>query len=75
VAAEESEKEQAMPSITLSIRLGPMVEFQVEGRSCAEIAEALEGFERLNETVDAMFSDLAQRVFPEGAPKGEGQKE
>jgi hypothetical protein len=64
-----------MPSITLSIRLGPMVQFQVEGRSYAEIAEALEGFERLNKTVDAMFSDLAERVYPEGAHKEEGREE
>jgi hypothetical protein len=74
-ATEDSEEERSMPSITLSIRLGPMVQFQVEGRSCAEIAEALEGFERLNKTVDAMFSDLAERVYPEGALKGEGREE
>jgi hypothetical protein len=72
-AAEGSEEEQSMPSITLSIRLGPMVQFLVEGRSCTEIAEALEGFEKLNKTVDAMFSDLAERVYPEGV-KGEGEE-
>lgn len=54
-----------MARITMSIRLGPMVRFQVEGQSCREISEALQGFEKLNNTVDDMFSDLAERVFPE----------
>ena len=54
-----------MARITMSIRLGPMVRFQVEGQSCGEISEALQGFEKLNNTVDEMFSDLAERVFPE----------
>jgi len=52
-------------NIILSIRLGPMVNFQVEGRNCTEITEALKGFEHLNRTVDAMFSDLAKRVYPD----------
>lgn len=60
-----------MPRINLSIRLGPMVHFDVQGESCHEIAKALEGFERLNETVDAMFSDLARRVYPEEAGAAE----
>lgn len=53
-----------MPSINMSIRLGPMVHFEVSGENCEEIAEALKGFEVLNKTVDAMFSDLAERVYP-----------
>ena len=69
-----SEEEGAMPSITLSIRLGPSVQFEVEGRSCAEIAEALAGFEKLNKTVDAMFSDLAQRVYPEGGAEASPER-
>lgn len=52
-------------NIVLSIRLGSMVSFQVEGRNCVEITEALKGFEHLNRTVDAMFSDLAKRVYPD----------
>lgn len=52
-------------SITLSIRLGPMVSFQIEGSNCTEITQALKGFEQLNRTVDAMFSDLAKRVYPD----------
>lgn len=62
-------------SITLSIKLGPMVSFQVEGRNCAEITEALKGFEALNRTVDAMFSDLARRVYPDldGKPAAKGE--
>jgi len=55
-----------MARINLSIRLGPMVHFEVQGQDCEEIAKALEGFQQLNETVDAMFSDLARRVYPEG---------
>jgi hypothetical protein len=48
-----------------------MVRIDIEGSSCPEIVEALTGFEKLNHTVDSMFSDLAQRVFPEGVPSGE----
>lgn len=57
-------------NITLSIRLGPMVTFQVEGRNCTEINASLKGFEQLNRTVDAMFSDLAKRVYPDGDLSG-----
>lgn len=55
-----------MPRMTLRIRLGPLVFFQVEGENCREIAQALHGFDELNKTVDAMCSDLAERVYPEG---------
>ena len=48
------------------MRIGPMVHFEIEGQSCSEIANALQGFEQLNKTVDSMFSDLAERVYPEG---------
>jgi hypothetical protein len=41
-----------------------MVRIDIEGANCPEIAEALHGFEKLNTTVDNMFSDLARRVFP-----------
>jgi hypothetical protein len=60
-----------MPRIVISMHLGPMVKIDIEGSSCPEIAEALAGFEKLNDTVDSMFSDLARRVFPEGVPAGE----
>jgi hypothetical protein len=60
-----NEEGDPMPRITVSIRLGPMVHFQVEGQSCAEIAQSLKGFEELNKTVDTMFSDLAERVYPD----------
>jgi len=62
-----------MPSMTLRIRLGPLVEIQVDGQNCKEIAHALEGFEELNQRVDAMCSDLAERVYPDGtdAPREE----
>jgi hypothetical protein len=58
-------------NITMSIRLGPMVTFQVQGRNCSEINAALKGFEQLNRTVDAMFSDLAKRVYPEAGHAGD----
>jgi hypothetical protein len=55
-----------MASMSLRIRLGPLVYFEVDGESCAELASALEGFEELNAKVDAMCSDLAGRVYPAG---------
>lgn len=55
-----------MPRIFMSLQLGPMVKIDIEGENCSEISQALHGFEALNQTVDAMFSDLAKRVFPEG---------
>ena len=66
-------------NIVLSIKLGPMVSFQIEGRNCTEITGALKGFEQLNHTVDAMFSDLAKRVYPDvehsgPAPTGKGRQ-
>jgi len=53
-----------MASMSLRIRLGPLVYFEVDGDSCAELTSALDGFEELNEKVDAMCSDLARRVYP-----------
>lgn len=55
-----------MPRISLSIRLGPMVHFDVQGENCKQVAEALKDFEQLNEIVEQMFSDLAVRVYPNG---------
>jgi hypothetical protein len=55
-----------VPRINLSIRLGPMVHFEVQGENCIQVAEALKGFEQLNVVVEAMFSDLAGRVYPDG---------
>jgi hypothetical protein len=52
----------------MSLQLGPMVKIDINGESCAEITSALQGFEQLNRTVDAMFSDLATRVFPDVEP-------
>ena len=57
-----------MARMSLRIQLGPLVSFQVEGENCRELAAALEGFDDLNKTVDAMCSDLAERVYPEGVP-------
>ena len=57
-----------MARISMSLQLGPMVKIDINGESCAEITSALQGFEQLNKTVDAMFSDLATRVFPDVEP-------
>jgi hypothetical protein len=61
--------------MSLRIQLGPLVQFSVEGENCRELAAALEGFDDLNKTVDAMCSDLAERVYPEGTPKPTTQGE
>jgi hypothetical protein len=53
-------------SITLSIRLGPLVSLKITGQNCQELAKALEGHEHLNKHVDALCSDLAERICPEG---------
>jgi hypothetical protein len=68
-----------MPSMTLRIQLGPLVYFEVAGESCRELAGALEGFRELNERIDAMCGDLAERVYPEGEaarpqPRPEGAR-
>jgi hypothetical protein len=60
-----------MASMSLRIRLGPLVYFEVDGDSCAELASALDGFEELNAKVDAMCSDLAGRVYPAGERDGD----
>lgn len=52
-------------SMNLKIRLGPLVSLEVTGDNCEEIRAALEGFEKLNKQVDAMCSDLAERMYPE----------
>ena len=54
--------------VILKIKLGPFVAFEIDGESCRDIAAALEGFELLNERVDAMCSDLVERVYPNGMP-------
>ena len=54
------------PRINLSIRIGPMVHVTVQGESAKQLADALRGFEGLNDIVDRMFSDLASRVYPDG---------
>jgi hypothetical protein len=53
-------------SMNLKIRLGPLVSLEIHGDNCEEIRSALEGFEILNQQVDAMCSDLAERMYPEG---------
>jgi hypothetical protein len=51
--------------MNLKIRLGPLVSLEVTGSNCEEIRAALEGFEKLNQQVDAMCSDLAERMYPD----------
>ena len=60
-----------MARMSLRIRLGPLVFVQVDGDNCRELSDALEGFEELNIKVDAMCSDLAGRVYPDGADKAQ----
>ncbi len=51
--------------MVLKVKLGPFVAFEIEGENCKEITQALEGFEKLNQCIDAMCSDLATRIYPE----------
>lgn len=53
-------------SISLKIKLGPLVTFEVAGDDCEEICRALKGFQTLNMQIDEMCSDLAERVYPDG---------
>ena len=53
-------------NITLTIRLGPLVSFRIQGDSCKDILEALDEFDALNERLDEMCSDLGERMYPEG---------
>ena len=57
-------------TITLSIRLGPLVSLRVTGQSCHELAKALEGYDNLNHHINAMCGDLAERIYPEGIDLG-----
>lgn len=57
--------------ITLKIRLGPLVSLELTGENCSEISDALEGHEKLNKKIDAMCSDLAERVYPDGMDQAE----
>ena len=58
-------------SMNLKIRLGPLVSLEIHGDNCEEIRSALEGFEKLNQQVDAMCSDLAERMYPEDMQPGQ----
>lgn len=53
-------------SIVVRVRIGPLVFFSIEGANCREVAEALDGYEILNNRLDGMCSDLAARVYPDG---------
>ena len=61
-------------SMILRIKLGPFVSFEIEGENCEELFQSLKGFEKLNERVDAMCSDLADRVYPEGMTATHGEQ-
>ena len=61
--------------VRLKVRLGPLVSIEVSGTNCKEIAEALKGYEDLNRQVDAMCSDLAGCVYPEGGEPAEKEVE
>lgn len=59
----------------LKVALGPFVTLEIEGSSCRELSEALEGHEKLNLQLDGMCSNLAQRVYPEAAEDPGGEAE
>jgi hypothetical protein len=62
-------------NITLRMQIGPMVVIQIDGHSCQEISEALEGYERLNHQVEHLCSRLAEAAYPEaGTPPPKGEK-
>ena len=62
-------------SITLEIKLGHMVSFEIRGASCKELTTALEGYDQLNLLLDGMFSDLAGRIYPEGVEPADEEGE
>ncbi len=51
-------------SIKIIIQIGPMVAIEAEGDTCADISEALAGWENMNAQIDRLSTDLAGRVFP-----------
>jgi hypothetical protein len=57
--------------LSLKIRLGPLVSLEVGGNNCHEILDSLKGFDELNEQLEAICSDLAERVYPEGEAASE----
>jgi hypothetical protein len=58
-------------SMILRIKLGPFVSFEIEGANCEEIAQALKGYDKLNKQVDAMCSDLVERMYPDGLDRSQ----
>jgi hypothetical protein len=62
-------------SMILRIKLGPFVSFEIEGENCEEICQSLKGFEKLNERVDSMCSDLVERLYPDGIRREEATEQ
>ena len=61
--------------MTMKIRLGPMVTLEISGNNCEEIRNTFKGFEKLNKELDAMCSDLAERMYPEEtSPEQSGEE-
>jgi hypothetical protein len=63
-----------MPSIIMKMQLGPLVSIQIEGSTCKEIAEALQGYEQLNKQVEGLCSGLADKVYPDAEDETPGRK-
>jgi hypothetical protein len=61
-------------NLTLKIRLGPLVSLEVEGDNCDEIIEALKGHQKLNEEIDSLCGDLAERIYPSREDDDKQQK-
>jgi hypothetical protein len=51
--------------ISMKVQIGPMVSLQIDGHSCKEISEALEGWERLNHQLEGLCGGLAENAYPE----------
>ncbi len=61
-------------TVSIRIRLGPMAEITAHGENCREIAEHLRGWEELNEQVERLCGDLAERMYPEDKSDGTHQQ-
>ena len=60
--------------LNLKIRLGPLVTLELSGDNCEEIRDALQGFQPLNQDLDAICSDLANRMYPEDPDLDDGAR-
>ncbi len=62
-------------SVSITIRLGPMAEITAHGQNCQEIAKQLDGWQKLNEKVEKLSADLAEKMYPEEGDGGGQQQQ